>query len=46
MKKYSYLEVDATKNEINLINYEDDTLIFTYGENPRCYVEGCEILTP
>jgi len=21
-----------------------DTLVFTWGENPRCYVEGCEIL--
>lgn len=22
------------------------TLIFTYGDHPRCYVEGCEILLP
>lgn len=42
---------DTTANEeteeINVfIDNEagQDTLIFTWGENPRCYVQGCEIL--
>lgn len=45
-EKYSYLEIDLIENEINLFSTEDDTLIFTYGKNPRCYVEGCEIFKP
>jgi hypothetical protein len=42
------LEANEKDNEINLYNDFDDNpdriLIFTYGENPRCYVEGCQIL--
>jgi len=41
---FMYLEVNKATNEINLYESYDDTLIFTYGEHPRCYVEGCEIL--
>jgi hypothetical protein len=47
-RNYLWLEPDETTNEINI--YEEDfetddvVLIFTYGEHPRCYVEGCEIL--
>lgn len=44
------LEADETNNEVSLFDdYGDNpnrTLIFTYGKNPRCYVEGCEILKP
>jgi len=43
-ENFAYLESDEINNEINLYNTDDDTLIFTYGEHPRCYVEGCEIL--
>jgi hypothetical protein len=42
------LEADETVKEILLYDDYDDNpdrkLIFTYSENPRCYVEGCEIL--
>jgi hypothetical protein len=41
------LEANEASNEINIYIDEDanrDTLIYTYGEYPRCYVEGCEIL--
>ena len=31
-----------TTNE-TIHDEEEDTLIFTYGENPRCYVDGCSI---
>lgn len=44
------LNADEIANEIRLYDDYDDnperTLIFTYGKNPRCYVEGCEILKP
>jgi len=35
------LEADEATNEINA--YNDQTLIFTYGLHPRCYVAGCTI---
>jgi hypothetical protein len=42
------LEANKLTNEINLFDdFEDNPdrkLIFTYGEHPRCYVAGCEIL--
>ena len=41
---FTYLEANEISNEINLFDSYDDTLIFTWGEHPRCYVEGCEIL--
>ncbi len=45
--EFFYLEVDEITGEINLFdNDEDDPdriLIFTWGEHPRCYVEGCKI---
>lgn len=45
---YLVLEANQETGEINLYDdYEDNpdrTLIFTYSEHPRCYVEGCEIL--
>ena len=41
-------ETDEKANQISLYDDFDynpnRTLIFTYGEYPRCYVEGCEIL--
>ncbi len=44
------LEADKISNEIRLYDDYDYNLerilIFTYGENPRCYVEGCQILEP
>jgi hypothetical protein len=47
-RDFLVLEADETANEVKL--YEEDfetddvKLIFAYGEHPRCYVEGCEIL--
>jgi len=42
------IEGNEETDEISAYNDWDDnpnrTLIFTYGEHPRCYVEGCEIL--
>jgi hypothetical protein len=43
------LIANETTNEIVLYVYDDyntddRTVIFTYGERSRCYVEGCEIL--
>jgi hypothetical protein len=38
---------DEAADEIRVFidsQFGEDTLIFTWGENPRCYVEGCEIL--
>ena len=45
-EKFPYLEADLEKKEIYLYDNESDLLIFTYGKNLRCYVEGCEILKP
>jgi hypothetical protein len=43
-----YLDLGKNEetDEILLFDNSNDTLdlIFTYGEHPRCYVEGCEIL--
>jgi len=42
------IEGNEETDEISAYNDWDDNpnraLIFTYGEHPRCYVEGCEIL--
>lgn len=40
------MERDKATNNINISFYWDGitTLIFSYGDNPRCYVDGCEIL--
>ena len=42
------LETDPKANEIILLEQYldsyDETLIFVYGKNPRCYVDGCEVL--
>ncbi len=45
---YLELEINEQTKEINLLDTSSDiaTLIFTYGENPRCYVDKCEILKP
>jgi hypothetical protein len=46
--EYLELDADLQSGEINLYDDHEDepdrTLIFTYGEHPQCYVEGCEIL--
>ena len=48
---YEFIELrpDESRNEISLmeehLSIEVETLIFTYGENPVCYVEGCTIDT-
>jgi hypothetical protein len=39
-----YWDEDEIKNEVSLLDSDDETLIFTYGEHPQCYAEGCEIL--
>lgn len=42
------LSTDENTNEVKLheedFETDENVLIFTYGEYPRCYVEGCEIL--
>ncbi|MEW5940022.1 MAG: hypothetical protein AB1750_10195, partial [Chloroflexota bacterium] len=40
------MERDNTTNNVKVSFYWDGitTLIFSYGDHPRCYVEGCEIL--
>jgi hypothetical protein len=40
---YYYWVEDVSKNEISLYD-ENDVLIFTYGKDSRCYVDGCKIL--
>ncbi|MEO7841748.1 MAG: hypothetical protein ABIU06_20585 [Anaerolineales bacterium] len=52
--RYTEFKVDESKNEMSLVfhsdldssekKYIDETLIFTYGEDPTCHVEGCKIL--
>lgn len=43
------LQVDENLEEVRLVEAivnsgaEDEMIIFTYGENPRCYVTGCKI---
>lgn len=41
------LETDESANDIYLfeeyLGSEERTLVFTYGENSRCYVDGCSI---
>ena len=41
------LRTDEITNEISLFQHyfsnDDETLIFTYGENSRCYEDGCAI---
>ena len=48
---YAYMQFNETTNEIDLyVGYWDDEhtppelLIYSYGDHPHCYVEGCEIL--
>lgn len=41
---FGYLEADEGTNEVHFYDNDDDSLIFAYGDHPRCYVEGCEIL--
>lgn len=43
-ESYFYWVTDEAKKEISLLYSDDEILIFTYGEHPRCYAEGCEIL--
>jgi hypothetical protein len=52
--RFTDVEADESTNEIQIIFKDDfdagkrefgeEILIYTYGDNPRCYVEGCEIL--
>lgn len=39
------LEIDEFVNELRVLNLkgEKDILIYVYGDNPFCYVEGCEV---
>lgn len=38
------LRADDITNEVSLyLGIDDETLVFTYGENSRCYVDGCTI---
>jgi hypothetical protein len=46
-----FLELRASEatNEVSLFEQyrgsDDETLVFTYGANPQCYVDGCAIAT-
>lgn len=45
---YPFLKYNEQTNEIDLLVspiHGGDILIYTYGDRPRCYVDGCEILT-
>jgi hypothetical protein len=39
------LTFDESKNELKVYksNHPDDVLIFSYGIEPKCYVEGCTV---
>lgn len=43
------LRANPTTSEVNLFELDSDNengkLIFTYGANPRCYIDGCSIRT-
>ena len=42
---FAKLKANEATNEIELYNdLEKGSLVFTYGEHPCCFVEGCEIL--
>lgn len=48
---YAYMQFNETTNEIDLyVGYWEngrtppELLIYSYGDAPRCYVDGCEIL--
>jgi hypothetical protein len=44
---YAYLKFNETTDEIDVYiapTFGDDFLIYSYGDHPRCYVDGCEIL--
>ncbi|MCI0553962.1 MAG: alkaline shock response membrane anchor protein AmaP [Anaerolineae bacterium] len=47
-RNFLNLVSDSSTNEVNLyeeyFETDDEILIFTYGQHPRCYVAGCEIL--
>lgn len=48
---WSYMEVNEATDELDFYieRYEDmasiDIKVYSYGKNPHCYVEGCEILS-
>jgi len=48
MEGESYFEISDTSNEMDLFVFTtgEDILIYSYGDHPRCHVEGCEILQP
>ncbi len=43
---YPLWKTDDANNEISLLyaDNDNDVLIFTYGEHPRCFINECEIL--
>jgi hypothetical protein len=48
VEDYSYLEFNEATQEIVLYvipDIGDDILVYSYGDHPRCHVEGCEILS-
>lgn len=45
--RYTNMNIDEETSEISVYIDDEigqDTLIFTWGENPQCYVQGCETL--
>lgn len=45
--EFDYLEVNEKTKEIDFyiwLGSDDDVLVYSYGVQPRCYVEECEIL--
>lgn len=43
----SYFEISDTAGEMNLFVFTvgEDKLVYSYSDHPRCYLEGCEILS-
>jgi hypothetical protein len=47
---FPYLQVNQTTGELDFYiggypNRDSGTLVYSYGDHPRCYVEGCKILS-
>jgi hypothetical protein len=45
---YAYIELNEATQEYEFYiwpNIGDEFLVYSYGDHPRCYVEGCEILS-
>lgn len=45
--EYAYIEFNEETQEFEFfVGPDDEILVYSFGKNPRCHVEGCEILQP